>query len=55
MSDFEIQDFLDKVDAGLAEAQHNMLVEKALHNRSVVIADEVGNTLHVPAKQLLGV
>ncbi len=55
MSDFEIQDFLDKVDAGLAEAQHNMLVEKALHNRSVVIADKDGNTVHVPAKQLLGV
>jgi len=53
MSDLEIQDFLDRVDAGLVEAQHNMLVEKALHNRSVVIADKNGNTVHVPAKELL--
>lgn len=35
MSERDIEDFLSRVDAGLAEAQHkqhNMLVEKALHN-----------------------
>ena len=53
MSEREIEDFINKVDAGLAEAQHNMLVEKALHNQCVVIADEQGNVLHVPAKELL--
>ena len=53
MSDLEIQDFLDQVDARLAEAQYNMLVEKALHNRSVVIADKNGNVVHASAKQLL--
>lgn len=53
MSEREIEDFINKVDAGLAEAQHNMLVEKALHNQNVVIADEQGNVLHIPAKQLL--
>lgn len=53
MSEREIEDFISKVDAGLAEAQHNMLVEKALHNQCVVIADEQGNVLHIPAKDLL--
>lgn len=53
MSDVEIEDFLDKVENGLAEAQHNMLVEKALHGRSVVISDKKGNVVHIPAKQLL--
>ncbi len=53
MSEGEIESFLDKVDAGLAEAQQNMLVEKALHNRSIVIADEQGHVVHVSAKQLL--
>lgn len=53
MSEKEIEAYLDKIDAGIAEAQHNMLVEHALHNRSVVIVDEAGNTVHVPAKQLL--
>lgn len=53
MSDFDIEDFLNKVDAGLAEAQHDMLVEKALHNQSVVISDDNMQVLEVPAKQLL--
>ena len=53
MSEKEIETYLAKIDAGIAEAQHNMLVEHALHNRSVVIVDETGNTVHVPAKQLL--
>ena len=53
MNEREIEEFLQKVESGLAEAQHNMLVEKALHNRSVVIADKHGNIVHVPAKQLL--
>lgn len=53
MSEKEIEAYLEKIDAGIAEAQHNMLVEEALHNRSVVIVDKDGNTVHVPAKQLL--
>ncbi len=53
MSDMEIEDFLSKVESGLAEAQHNMLVEKALYNRKVVISDSQGHIVHVPAKQLL--
>ncbi len=53
MSEHEIEEYLSRIDAGLAEAQHNMLVEKALHNRNVVVVDGAGRTVHVPAKQLL--
>lgn len=53
MSEQEIEDFLNKVEEGLAEAQHNMLVEKALHNQSVVISDGNGHVVTVPAKTLL--
>lgn len=53
MSERDIEDYLARVDAGLAEAQHNMLVEKALHNQNVVIADEQGKVQYVPAKDLL--
>lgn len=53
MSERDVEDFLSRVDAGLAEAQHNMLVEKALHNQNVVIADEQGKVQYVPAKELL--
>ncbi len=53
MSEKEIKDFLDKVDIGIREAQHNMLVEKALRNESVFISDGNGGVLCVSAKQLL--
>lgn len=53
MSDIEIEDFLHKVESGLAEAQHNMVVEKALHNRPVIISDGKGHVVEVSAKQLL--
>lgn len=53
MDEYGIEDFLTRVDAGLAEAQHNMLVEKALHNQCVVLADEQGKVQYVPAKELL--
>lgn len=42
MTETEIEDFLQKVESGLQEAHHNMLVEKALHNRSVVVSDGKG-------------
>ena len=31
MSESEIEGFLNKVESGLVEAQHDMLVEKALY------------------------
>ena len=36
MSESEIEGFINKVESGLVEAQHDMLVEKALYNRPVV-------------------
>ncbi len=53
MNELEIEEFLNKVEEGLAEAQHNMLVEKSLHNQSVVISDGHGHVIEVPAKSLL--
>lgn len=53
MNETEIVDFLQKVESGLLEAQHNMLVEKALHNRSVVVSDGNGNVVEIPARQIL--
>jgi hypothetical protein len=53
MSEHEIEDFLQKVESGLAEAQHNMLVEKALHNQSLVVTDGKGGVVEIPAKDLL--
>ena len=35
MSESEIEGFINKVESGLVEAQHDMLVEKALYNRPV--------------------
>ena len=42
MSESEIEGFINKVESGLVEAQHDMLVEKALYNRPVVISDGNG-------------
>ena len=53
MSELEIEKFLNKVEVGLAEAQHNMLVEKKLHNQPVVVSDGKGHVLEVSAQSLL--
>ena len=44
MSESEIESFINKVELGLVEAQHDMLVEKALYNRPVVISDGNGGS-----------
>lgn len=53
MTELEIEEFAQKVERGILEAQHNMLVEKALHNQSVVVTDGKGGVLKIPAKDLL--
>ena len=53
MNEFEIENFLNKVDAGLAEAQHDMLLEKSLHNQTVVISDGNGHVIEASAQSLL--
>ena len=45
MSESEIEGFINKVESGLVEAQHDMLVEKALYNRPVVISDGNGGVV----------
>ena len=51
MSEAYIEDFLQKVESGLQEAQQHMLEEKALHNNSVVVSDGKGCVLEIPAKK----
>lgn len=53
MNEFEIENFLNKVDAGLAEAQHDMLLEKSLHNQPVIISDGNGHVIEASAQSLL--
>ncbi len=53
MSDFEIEDFLNKVENGLKEAQYNMLVEKALYNQPVIVSGKDGYVQELEAKRLL--
>lgn len=53
MSEAYIEDFLQKVESGLQEAQQHMLEEKALHNSSVVVSDGNGCVLEIPAKKFL--
>ena len=53
MSESEIEGFIHTVDSGFFVAQHDMLVEKALYNRPVVISDGNGGVVEVSAKQLL--
>ncbi|WP_278691594.1 ribosome recycling factor [Leyella stercorea] len=53
MSEAYIEDFLQKVESGLMEAQKHMLEEKALHNSSVVVSDGNGCVLEIPARKIL--
>lgn len=53
MTELEIEDFLNKVEEGLAEAHHEMLIEKKLRNQPVVISDGDGHILEVSAQSLL--
>ena len=53
MSESEIEGFINKVELGLVEAQHDMLVEKALHNRPVVISYGNSGVVEISAKELL--
>lgn len=52
MSEAEIKELIDKLNAGLLEAQKQMLKEKALHDQDIVVADAEGGVLHIPAKQV---
>lgn len=53
MSDIEIKEYLDKIEAGLQESRKQLLKEYALHDDSVVVGDGHGNVMDVPAKEIL--
>jgi hypothetical protein len=46
-------EFRDKVMAGVHKAVRELVISSAERNESLVIADDQGNVLHVPAKELL--
>lgn len=53
MSEEEFQEFQDKLDKGLLLAEKRMLEEKALHGQSVVVMNDDGKIIHIPASQVL--
>ena len=53
MSDLELDDFLQKIESGLQESRKQLLNEYALRNDSLVIGDDNGNVMEVPAKEIL--
>ena len=53
MSEKEFKEFQDKLDKGLLLAEKRMLEEKALHGQSVVVINDDGKIIHIPASQVL--
>ena len=53
MSDKEVKDFIEKIDAGLKLAEKRMLQEKALRNENVVVYTEKEGIQHIPARQII--
>ena len=53
MSNKEIKDFTQKLDAGLKLAEKRMLQEKASRNEDVVVYTEVDGVHYISAKQVI--
>ncbi len=53
MSDKEVKDFMDKLDAGLKLAEKRMLQEKSLRGETVVVYTEDKGIQHIPASQVI--
>jgi hypothetical protein len=53
MSDREIKEFMDKLDAGLKLAEQRMLKEKSLRGESLIIYTEENGIQHVAPQQFL--
>lgn len=53
MSDKEIKEFIDKIDAGLKLAEERMLKEKSLKGENVVVYTEEKGIQHIPASQII--
>ena len=53
MSDKEIKEFIDKLDAGVKLAEERMLKEKSLKGDNVVVYTEGKGIHHIPASQII--
>ncbi|MBO5250509.1 MAG: ribosome recycling factor [Bacteroidaceae bacterium] len=53
MSDKEVKEFMDKLDAGLKLAEERMLQEKSLRGETVVVYTEDKGIQHIPASQVI--
>lgn len=53
MSNKEIEDYVRKIDEGLAMAEQVMLRDKAAHNETVVYSDDNGNIKYCLASDVL--
>lgn len=53
MSDKEVKEFMDKLDAGLKLAEERMLQEKSLRGENVVVYIEDKGIQHIPASQVI--
>ncbi len=53
MSDKEVKEFMDKLDAGLKLAEERMLQEKSLRGETVVVYIEDKGIQHIPASQVI--
>ena len=53
MSDKEVKEFMDKLDAGLKLAEQRMLKEKSLRGESLIIYTEEHGIQHVSPQQFI--
>ena len=53
MSDKEVNELIEKIDAGLKLAEKRLLEEKSLHEENIVIYTEDAGIQYIPAKQVL--
>ena len=53
MSDKEVKEFMDKLDAGLKLAEERMLQEKSSRGETVVVYIEDKGIQHIPASQVI--
>lgn len=53
MSDKELKEFMEKLDAGLKLAEKRMLQEKALRGESVIVYTEGKGIEHIPASRVI--
>lgn len=53
MSDKEVKEFMNLLNAGLKLAEERMLQEKSLRGENVVIYTEEKGIQHIPASQII--